>query len=167
MDVLWQYLGQLIGLLKCATVVDQYEGGVLLRLGKYKRTVYPGIVWHLPLYIDEVLTDNIVPTTTNLDTQILTSEDGITVLIGAVLRWRIVDVKKVLLELEDPDDVLFDTAYGMIAQEAQTTDYIGLESDEFRTRVREGIRRRMGKYGIHVEEVFLTDIAITRSFHLT
>jgi regulator of protease activity HflC (stomatin/prohibitin superfamily) len=166
MDVLWQLLGDFFGRLQCFTIVDQYEEGVLLRCGKYVRTVKPGLVWQWPI-IDAVLTDNIVPTTTNLDTQILTTCDGNTVLIGAVLRWRIEDVKKVLLELEDPDDVLFDTAYGMIAEAAQSTTYDDLESDEFRSEVREGIRRRMGKYGIHVEEVFLTDIAKTRSFHLT
>ena len=166
MDVLWQFLGEFIGRFQCFTIVNQYEAGVLLRYGKYVRTVAPGLVWQWPI-VDTVLTDNVVPTTTNLDTQILTTSDGKTVLIGAVLRWRIEDVKKVLLELEDPDDVLFDTAYGMIAEAAQTTTYDDLESDEFRSNVREGIRRRMGKYGVHVEEVFLTDIAMTRSFHLT
>lgn len=167
MEALLNFLFGWTEWLQCAVVIDQYERGVLLRFGKYKKTLGPGFHWIVPAGVDEVLTTNVVPTTTNLDTQIVTTSDWETVLLGAVVRWRVEDVMKMTLNLEDADDVLFDTAYGMVAKVAQQRELEELDSEEFRGEVLKQIRRRVGRYGLHVEDVFITDMAKAKAFKLT
>ena len=149
----------LVELLKFWSIVDQYEEGVLLRLGRYKRSLTPGLVWHLPLYLDRVLTDNVVPTTLNLDEQILTSLGGQTLVISIMIRWRIHDIRKILLEVEDAEEVLADCSMGELARSVQNSESREIMSADWIDTLYRRIRRRGWAWGIEVQEVQVTDLA--------
>ena len=101
-----EWIEQFIDLFRFWQVINAYEEGVVLRLGKYHRNIGPGFHFIIPFNIEEVLRDNVVPTTTRITEQTMTTADLQQVVISVILRWRISDIRKILVEVEDADQVL-------------------------------------------------------------
>ena len=76
MQIFFEFIWSILGLFQFWTIVDQYERGVVLRLGKYLRTIEPGFHWLLPLGIDRAILHEVILTTRQLDEQSLTTYDG-------------------------------------------------------------------------------------------
>ena len=58
-------------------VVSDYEGGVVLRFGRYNREITPGLNWKIPLADNAIITST-VTTTMALRPQTLTTKDDLT-----------------------------------------------------------------------------------------
>lgn len=149
-------------------VVRPYERAVHIRRGKLKRVCGPG--WHAkhPFGLDEIHKVNVVSTTANLKTQVVTTADDYTLVVGVVIRWRVREeaVSRLILDLEDYEDVLTDTCYGMVAKVFLETTMDGIDMDELAKKILEQVRRRVGKFGFDVEDLFITDISEARTFRL-
>ena len=74
------------GLLRPLFVVSQFEGGVILRFGRYYRTVGPGLHWKIPL-ADNAITTSTATTTMALRPQTLTTMDDITIVVNELRNW--------------------------------------------------------------------------------
>src|SRR6185295_11325301 len=99
-DRLFDIVFQFLDLFKFWVVLDPFEQGVVLRLGKYQRTVSEGFHFVYPFNVDNVLVDNVVPRTINLGEQGLTTKDGKTITVSAVVTAKISDIRKALLDVE-------------------------------------------------------------------
>ena len=55
-------------------IVDQWEEGVHLRIGKFRRTVKPGLQWKIPFF-DQIMATSVITQTVNLKPQTVTSAD--------------------------------------------------------------------------------------------
>ncbi len=95
--------GVLLGLLLAQSprVAQQWERGVVLRLGRYVGLRGPGIFWVVP-FLDKVSTwiDQRVITTSFAAEETLTS-DTVPVNVDAVLFWMVHDAEKAALEVQD------------------------------------------------------------------
>ena len=78
------------------------EAGVLLRGGKFKRNLPTGWYFCWPI-IDQVLEMDVTPQVVDLPNQVVTTADGKAYAISGAIEYFIEDVKKVLLELQNPD----------------------------------------------------------------
>lgn len=99
----WLILGALIGaiLSQSPRVAQQWERGVVLRLGRYIGLRGPGIFWVIPFF-DKVSSwiDQRVVTTSFAAEETLTS-DTVPVNVDAVLFWMVHDSEKAALEVQD------------------------------------------------------------------
>ena len=161
-ETLVGYVLQFLDFFMPMTIVAEYEKAVLLRFGKYKRTLEPGLRWKIPFGVDDVLKDNVVPATRNLQPQKLTTSDGVTVVVGAALRWSIRDIVKVKLHVEDSDSVLDDSTYGEIAGFVRESTWDQINEVDWVQQVFAAVRKRAFRFGIEVEELWITDLARTR-----
>jgi hypothetical protein len=95
-------------------LVNQYERAVILRLGKYKGLVRPGIHTRIPL-VDNVLSIDIREKVIEFNAEIMLTKDNIPVTIDAILRYKIIE--------ERANDTLLNVEYfnEMIKQVSQTT----------------------------------------------
>lgn len=166
LDRLFDLIVQFIGLFQLYTFIDEYEEGVVLRFGKYNRTVGPGWRWVLPLNFETVLVDNIVPTTAELGAQSLHTSDGHHVNIQGVLLWRIKDIRKVLLDVEDADDALMDAATGYISEMVAGHTWDEIRSPNFAKTLKSNIQEQARKWGIQVMKVYISDCSKTRAIRL-
>ncbi len=82
-------------------VIDAYEEGVVLRFGKFKRVVKPGLRWVWPLGVEVVKFETVVRQTAYLDPQSLTSKDGKSVTISGIVTFCITDIRKFLLDIDE------------------------------------------------------------------
>lgn len=147
-------------------IINPYEAGVVLRLGKYSRTVRPGFNFILPINIETVLTDNVVPTTTAVAEQVLTTADGVQVVISIILRWRIHDIRKILLEVEDADGVLVDCSCGELAKMVRLHPYAAISTDDWHDQTYKAMRKRAFAWGIELQEVQVVNCAKARTIRI-
>ena len=154
------FLVSVLDLFRFWTVIDPFELGIVLRLGRYSRTIKPGFHLLWPLAVEEVLSENVVPTTTNLSEQVLTCRDGVSIVAATMVRWSISDVRKTLLEVEDADEVLEDTCYGQTTRVIASLTWVEVQQvSNVERLLLAGMRRRSHQWGIKVHEVSFTDLA--------
>jgi len=161
-DIIWEFLGWF----QICTFIDEWEEGVLLRRGKFSRTVGPGIAWHLPLEIDEITTQNVKPTAMDLAEQVLTTQDGVKVVISAVLMWAIFDIKKCIVDVDDAEETLEQIAEGYVLDLVEETKWNDVRTKAFRKELKQRIQKQARKFGISVTTVKLSNLAETKVFRL-
>jgi len=136
------------------SVLREYEGGVLLRLGRFKRTLGPGFVWHMPFGVDEVLKVNTAFDTMTTQDQGFTSADDVPIAVNLAVGYRITDVQRFLLEVEDADTVVIDATAGVIRQLACQRTWAQLRAPEFEEEAFKLVRKRAFKFGVTVDSLF-------------
>lgn len=131
MELLFRYIISIIDKFKCACVVNAYERGVILRFGKFHREIGPGFHFHFPLGIETPLTHEVVLTTRDTGEQSLVTADGINIVINTVVAYRLTDIRKILLEVEQAETVLTNFAYGIVTDIVINNDFAYIHSSEF------------------------------------
>ncbi len=146
-------------------VVNDFEGGVVLRFGRYLRELNPGLHWKVPL-ADTAITTSTVITTMALRPQTLTTYDDLTVVISAIVKYHIADVRAYLLDIWDSADVLNDVTLGAIKKIVASHDYSDLQDHEIEQDVLAIIQQEAEKFGVHVHNVTFSDLGRVRSIRL-
>lgn len=147
-------------------VVDQYQRGIVLRLGKFHREVGPGIHWLIPFNVDRVIETAVVTRTSDLRQAFLTINDGTTVAVSVVVRWNVKDVKKLLLDVWDYNDVIRDSVFGNVSRKVRAASWDELNSPSFAEELYKDCRKQAFRYGVEIEDVVLSDLCRTRATSL-
>jgi regulator of protease activity HflC (stomatin/prohibitin superfamily) len=140
-------------------IMEPFERGIVLRLGLHVRTIGPGLHWVWPLHVETVIHDNVVTRTSTLNPQSLTTADGDTVVIGAVITSHIEDIEKAILGVEGVDHALMDACYGAVGEVVARSTWEELTSEKFSDEVTKVCRRQAKRYGVYIERVQLGDRA--------
>src|SRR6202046_2854753 len=82
-------------------VAQEYQRGVVFRLGRYKGLRGPGIYWILPLGIERAVTIDIRTRTVSAEQQETITRDSVTIKVNAVLWYRVVDSAKSVIAVRD------------------------------------------------------------------
>jgi len=157
-------IGLVLGLIlmKAPRVAQQWERGVVLRLGRYVGLRGPGLFWIVPL-VDTVSSwiDQRTITTSFAAEQTLTS-DTVPVNVDAVLFWMVHDAQKAALEVQDYEQAVSwaaQTALRDIIGRTALTDLLrGRERIE--TELQQLIDARSNPWGITVQSVEMRDVVI-------
>lgn len=165
-DRILDWIEELIGFFQFLFVIDQYDEGVVLRFGKYHRTVKPGLHLIAPFAIEECMYDTVVRTTSYLEVQSITSSDGKPVNINAVLVYKIGNIKRWLLEVDDAEDALHDMTYGIITELAEQKTWAEIMKPDFMHEVTELVQEEAITWGARVEAVKLSDRVTSKSLRL-
>src|SRR3990167_10469951 len=100
----------LFALASSIRIVNQYEKGIIIRLGKYHATVSSGVAFLMP-FIDSVIKVDMREKVINVEPQKVITKDNVSVTVDAVIYYKVVDPVKAEFEVED-----FDTAATTLAQ---------------------------------------------------
>jgi regulator of protease activity HflC (stomatin/prohibitin superfamily) len=147
--------------LKSFGINQEFERGVLFRLGRIKTTKGPGLYWLIP-FIERVVKVDLRTVTYALDTQETVTRDGVAVRVNAVLWFRASDPVKVITSVMNWD--------GAVVQAAETglRDAIG-QSDldqilKDRTTINARLLDLLGQtctqWGVIVDAVEIKDLDI-------
>jgi regulator of protease activity HflC (stomatin/prohibitin superfamily) len=82
-------------------IVNQYERGVVLRLGRLIGVREPGFNLILPLLIDRMIKVTLRIVTTVLEPQEVITRDNVTVRVDAVVYFMVIDPVKAAINVED------------------------------------------------------------------
>jgi regulator of protease activity HflC (stomatin/prohibitin superfamily) len=146
-------------------VVSDYEGGVVLRFGRYNREITPGLNWKIPLADNAIITST-VTTTMALRPQTLTTKDDLTIVLSAIVKYHISDVRAYLLDIWDSADVLNDLTLGAIREIVASVNYEDLRGHLIEEEVLKTIKDEASRYGVDIHKVTFSDLGKVRSLRL-
>lgn len=148
-------------------VIDIYEMGVVLRFGKPVRVIEPGFCWLWPFGIETCKYETVVRQTSYLDPQSLTSADGKSVTISAILVYKIIDIQKFLCEIDDGETDVQNMCYGIISECVESSEWDEIRTWSFNKDVLDMCRRTCSKYcGVKLIAVKYSDKATARNIRL-
>lgn len=164
-DKLIDFLISIIDHVNPFVIVKEYQEAVLLRNGKFKKVWIKGFHLKLP-FIDEYIQQHIMLTTLTLPAQSLVTKDGHNIVIKAVVKYKIVDVKTFCLELFDSVDAISDISQGIIKNVVMGSDWEKCIDNDIDNLITKKVRSEIKKYGVEITQVTLTDIAKIRTIRL-
>jgi regulator of protease activity HflC (stomatin/prohibitin superfamily) len=145
-------------------VLNEYEHGVVLRFGKHHKNIEAGFYWKIPFVDAPVHCHNTV-TTMAIKNQSLTTLDGEQITIESIVKYKIVNAKKYILEVEDSIDAINDITQGKIKQivNSKTWEEIRRLRDE---EIRELVGNEAREWGIKIYYITITSLVKTRVYKL-
>lgn len=159
LDRLIDLLIEFIGLFQCWVYVDEYEEGVILRLGRYHRTVKPGMRWILPFAFENIIVVNVKPEPMYLDLQSLPTADGYACNIQVGIIWRVVDAHLFLIENEDTENLVGMLCSGVVRSSVQGCKWTELCEVRYPDTLKAPMNRKVRKRGAEIDEVVVQDFA--------
>jgi len=165
LDKLIDILVNIWGAIVPYVIILEYQEGVLLRFGKYKKVIKKGFHWKIPV-IDETVIEHIAITTTTLPPQSLTTLDNETIVVKGIIKYRITDIHKYAILVWDAKDALVDTTCGLIRDTVNEKNWEEIRLGKIDGLISRRVKTAAEEYGIEVLWVTLTDISIMKSFRI-
>lgn len=142
-------------------IIDQYDRGVVLTLGKYTSTRQPGLTW-IFIIIQKMIKVDLRITTTDIPQQEVITKDNVPVGINAVVYFQVQNAEQAILTIKD-----YTLAVSQYAQ-AALRDVIGsIELDPLlseREKIAEEIQKIVaeatGSWGLLVTDIKIQDIEL-------
>jgi regulator of protease activity HflC (stomatin/prohibitin superfamily) len=145
-------------------IVQQYEEGVLFRLGRVVGQKKPGLVRIVPV-IDVLRRVSLRIVTMPIQSQGIITRDNVSVDVSAVAYYRIVDATKALVAIENVaaaiDQIAQTTLRKVVGQ--HTLDETLAETDRINASIREILDVQTEDWGVIVTLVELKDIQLPES----
>lgn len=148
-------------LVPCIKVVNQYERGVVLTLGRYTGMREPGLRLLIP-YIQTMRRVDIRSTPIDVPKQEVITKDNVTVNIDAVVYFRVVDSAKAVLETVNYTYATSQFAQAALRDVAGTAELDELLSnrESMSEKIKEIVDSETAVWGIDVENVKIQNIEL-------
>jgi len=148
---------------KSVYTIDEQDRGVVLSVGKYDRTLGPGLQFVIPFI--EVLTTVNVTNVRNAELkELMLTQDENVVEVAMNVQYRVVDPVQFSLRVEDPEQSLSHAAESALRHEVGSTDMDPILTSG-RTLLAGNVRDRLQNYmntyqtGIEVDKVNIKEAA--------
>lgn len=143
-------------------VAQEYQRGVVFRLGRFTGLRGPGIYWIIPLGIERAVTIDIRTRTIAAEQQETITRDSVTVKLNAVLWYRIVDAAKSVIAVADSQVAVYQLALtslrNIIGQ--HDLDEVLQERDKINELLRQNIDGATEPWGVVVERFEMKDVEL-------
>ena len=144
-------------------IVEQWNGAVQLRCGKFIKVLSPGIHFKIPFF-DSVIECPVITQSVNLPSQTLTTLDEQSIVLKSIIRYKVNNVRTYLLGVMHANDVLIDTTQGMIRDVVELTTWEDLV--DVNETITNKVKEYVVRWGIEVEAVTITDLGLVKSFRI-
>jgi len=149
----------LIIVLKSILIVKQYESGLIFRLGKVSRILKPGINLIIP-FIEYPVKVDIRTKVIDIPPQEMITRDNAAVSIDAVVYYRVVDIKKALLEVQNYEYAIINLAQTTLRAiiGSMELDEVLNKREYINSKLLENLDKDTDTWGVKVEKVELREI---------
>ena len=144
-------------------IVEEWNAGVHLRYGSYINTLNSGVHFKIPFF-DNIIECPVITQSVNLPSQTLTTLDDESIVLKAIIRYKVINVRTYLLGVMHANDVLIDTTQGMIRDVVELTTWDDLVN--VNEIITDKVKEYVIRWGIEVEAVTITDLGIVKSFRI-
>ena len=87
-------------------------------------------------------------------------------MLSVVVTYAIRDIRKMLLEVENADDILADSTYALVGRAVASHTYDEITAPTFSIEVFREIRKAAWAWGIEVQNIGFADLARAKSLRL-
>src|SRR5664279_3137833 len=149
-------------LLSGLRIAQEYQRGVVLRLGRYVGLRGPGLYWIIPLGVERSVTIDIRTRTVSAEQQETITRDSVTVKLNAVLWYRITDAAKSVIAVADAPAAVYQLALtslrNIIGQ--HDLDEVLQERNKINDLLRESVSGATLAWGMEVERFEMKDVEL-------
>src|SRR5689334_5212331 len=149
-------------LLSGIRIAQEYQRGVIFRLGRYVGLKGPGLYWIIPLGIERAVTIDIRTRTVSAEQQETITRDSVTVKLNAVLWYRVTDPAKSVIAVEDASAAVYQLALTSLRNSIgqHDLDEVLQERDKINQLLRQNIVGSTVAWGVEVERFEMKDVEL-------
>jgi regulator of protease activity HflC (stomatin/prohibitin superfamily) len=152
-------IGYMVGSVK---VINQGHEGIVERLGRYQRSLKPGLNFVVPM-LDTVLVESTREQILDLEPQSAITRDNVTIMIDAVMFWKILDVEKAYYAIENLEEALKNLVLTTLQSEIGQMDL--RETVSSRNKINQALLRALDSatetWGVKVIRVEVQEIKLS------
>ena len=152
----------IVVLLTGLRIAQEYQRGVVFRLGRFTGLRGPGLYWIIPLGIERSVTIDIRTRTVSAERQETITRDSVTVKVNAVLWYQIKDAGKSVIAVTDSGAAVYQLALtglrNIIGQ--HDLDEVLQERNKINGLLLENIADATTRWGIEVERFEMKDVEL-------
>jgi regulator of protease activity HflC (stomatin/prohibitin superfamily) len=142
-------------------IIQQYETGVVFQLGKYSRTLQPGLNFIIPV-IEYSRTIDMRVSTNDIPKQQVITKDNVPVAINGVVYFKVVDAQTAVIKVQNylyavsqyAQAALRDVVGGM------TFDELLAERQKIGDEIEQVIEKEAKNWGLEVTAIKLQDVEV-------
>jgi regulator of protease activity HflC (stomatin/prohibitin superfamily) len=143
-------------------IAQEYQRGVIFRLGRFVELRGPGLFWIMPLGLERSVTIDIRTRTVSAEQQETITRDSVTIKVNAVLWYRIVDAAKAVIEVTDAPAAVYQLALtglrNIIGQ--HDLDEVLQERNKINLLLSESISGATAAWGLEVQRFEMKDVEL-------
>jgi len=143
-------------------IAQEYERGVIFRLGRYRALRGPGLYWIVPLGIERAVRVDIRTRTVSAEQQETITRDSVTIKVNAVLWYRTVDAARSVIAVADAPAAVYQLALtglrNIIGQ--HDLDDVLQERNKINALLREAIANSTVEWGLEVQRFEMKDVEL-------
>ncbi len=142
------------------------EAGVRVTLGTRVKVLGPGFYFHWGI-IQQILYTTVTTQVKDIRSQSVLSGDGREMTVSGAIKYKVSDIRKAMLEIQDYDrslealslGVLLETVSSLSEEELRDTGYLG-------DLVLKKIREEASGWGLRLQKMYITDLGRVRNIRL-
>jgi regulator of protease activity HflC (stomatin/prohibitin superfamily) len=146
-------------------IAQEYERGVVFRLGRYTGLRGPGLYWIIPLGIERSVRVDIRTRTISAEQQETITRDSVTIKVNAVLWYRVVDAAKAVIAVADAPAAVYQLSLtglrNIIGQ--HDLDEILQERNKINTLLSENVSGSTAAWGLEVQRFEMKDVELPQA----
>jgi regulator of protease activity HflC (stomatin/prohibitin superfamily) len=143
-------------------IAQEYERGVIFRLGRFMGLRGPGLYLIIPLGIERSVTIDIRTRTVSAEQQETITRDSVTIKVNAVLWYRVEDAAKSVIAVKDANAAIYQLAMtslrNIIGQ--HDLDEVLQERDKINGLLQQAIAGSTKQWGLEVERFEMKDVEL-------
>lgn len=166
MDFLTRLYEAIRRLIPRIELIQPDEAGVRVTLGTIEKILPPGWYFLWPV-IQEIFYTTVTTQVKDLRPQSVHVKSGRDLTVSGIIRYRITDIRKAILEVQNFDESLQALSLGVFNTILGTTlDVEDLTPDEIAEQVLQKIREEARGWGLKIEKVYISDLGRVRNIRL-
>lgn len=142
-------------------IVNQYERGIILTLGRYTSTRSPGLIWIFP-GIQQMIKVGMRITTIDIPRQETITKDNVTVGINAVVYFKVLRAEDAVLKVENYSYAVSQYALAALRDivGGVELDTLLTERDKIAKEIKEIVDKETDPWGIDVTAIKMQDVEL-------
>jgi len=140
-------------------IMNEYERGVIFRLGRLIASKGPGIIFIIPL-VDKIMKVSLRLITFDVPPQDVITRDNVSIKVNAVVYYRIIDPNRAVVEIENyayATSQLAQTTLRSVCGQAELDELLA-EREKISLRLQEILDKDTDPWGIKVSKVEIKHI---------
>lgn len=146
-------------------IVNQYERGVVLRLGRVRKNIkQPGLRLIIPL-LDQMRKVSLRIITSPIESQKIITKDNVSIDVAAVAYYQVKDPVKSIVEIENVTSAIYQIAQTTVRNVVgqSSLDDVLSQTADINDKIKAILESLTEKWGIYVSAVELKDIQLPDS----
>ena len=145
-------------------VLQQYQRGLVFRLGRYHSTRSPGLTWIIP-GIERMQIIDIRVVTQDIEPQETMTNDNVPIKVRAVVWYKVINPERAIIEVANFEDAVRQTALTSLrsVMGQHSLDELLKEQEKLSSMLGEIIDKVTEPWGVEVDRVQIKDVEIPQS----